>query len=50
MGERGARNWEEDREDGNRKSKDKVDNVEGKRLMELIDENGWEVLNRNKQG
>jgi hypothetical protein len=49
MGERGARNWEEDREDGNRKSKDKVDNVEGKRLMELIEENGWEVLNRNKQ-
>jgi hypothetical protein len=37
------------REDGKRKSKDKVENVEGKRLMEWIEENGWEVLNGNKQ-
>jgi hypothetical protein len=46
IGERGA---EEGREDGKRKSKDKVKNAEGKRLMEWIEENGWEVLNGNKQ-
>jgi hypothetical protein len=28
--ERGARNWEEEREDGKRKSKDKVENAERK--------------------
>jgi hypothetical protein len=37
------------REDGKIKSKDKVKNAEGKRLMEWIEENGWEVLNGNKQ-
>jgi hypothetical protein len=26
-----------------------VENAEGKRLMEWIEENGWEVLNGNKQ-
>jgi hypothetical protein len=35
---------------GTRKSKDKVENAEGKRMMEWIEENGWEVLNGNKQG
>jgi hypothetical protein len=27
-----------------------VENAEGKRLMEWIQEKGWEVLNGNKQG
>jgi hypothetical protein len=36
--------------DGKRKSKDKMENAEGKRLMEWIEENGWEVLSGNKQG
>jgi hypothetical protein len=27
-----------------------VENAEGKRLMEWIEENEWEVLNGNKQG
>jgi hypothetical protein len=27
-----------------------VENAEGKRLMEWSEENGWEVLNGNKQG
>jgi hypothetical protein len=27
-----------------------VENAEGKRLIEWIEENGWEVLNGNKQG
>jgi hypothetical protein len=30
--------------------KNKVENAEGKRLMEWIQENGWKVLNGNKQG
>jgi hypothetical protein len=50
IGERGARNWEEENRNGERKSKDKVENAGGKRLMERIEENGWEVLNGNKQG
>jgi endonuclease/exonuclease/phosphatase family metal-dependent hydrolase len=49
IGERGARNWEEEKGDGKIKTKDKVENTEGKRL-EWIEENGWEVLNGNKQG
>jgi hypothetical protein len=49
IGERGARNWEEEKGDGRIKTKDKVENTEGKRL-EWIEENGWEVLNGNKQG
>jgi hypothetical protein len=36
IGGRGTRNWEEEREDGKRKSKDKVENAERKRLMERI--------------
>jgi hypothetical protein len=50
IGESGAINWEEERGDGKRKSKDKVENEEGKRLMEWIEENWWDTLNRNKQG
>jgi hypothetical protein len=49
IGERGARSLKEEGGDGKRKSKDKEENAEGKRLMELIEENGWEVLNKNKQ-
>ncbi|KAH0808225.1 hypothetical protein GEV33_014566 [Tenebrio molitor] len=36
IGERGARNWEDEREDGKRKFKDKLENAEG--LMEWIEE------------
>jgi hypothetical protein len=50
IGEREARNWEEEKGDGKRKTKDKVENAEGKRLIEWIEENGWEVLNGNKRG
>ncbi|KAH0811456.1 hypothetical protein GEV33_011335 [Tenebrio molitor] len=50
IGEKGARNWEEEKWVGKRKSKDKVENAQGKRLMEWIEENVWEVLNGNKQG
>jgi hypothetical protein len=48
--ERGTGNWQEERWNGKRKSKNKVEIAEGKRLMEWIEENGWEVLNGNKQG
>jgi endonuclease/exonuclease/phosphatase family metal-dependent hydrolase len=46
IGERGTRNRKEEKGDGKRKTKDKVE----KRLMEWIEENRWEVLNGNKQG
>jgi hypothetical protein len=35
--ERGARNWEEENGNGKRKTQDKVENAEGKRMMEWID-------------
>jgi hypothetical protein len=34
IGERGARNWEGEKGDGKRKTKDKLENAEGKRPME----------------
>jgi uncharacterized protein YeeX (DUF496 family) len=39
---RGVEEWE-------KKIKDNVENAEGKRLVEWIEENGWEELNGNKQ-
>jgi hypothetical protein len=33
-----------------KKSQDKAENAARKGLMEWIEENGWEVLNGNKQG
>jgi hypothetical protein len=50
IGDRGARNYEEERGKGKRKTKDREEIAEGKRLMEWIEENGWVVLNGNKQG
>jgi hypothetical protein len=50
IGKRGVRSWEEERRDGETKCKNKVQNAEGKRLMEWIEENRWEVLNGNKRG
>jgi hypothetical protein len=49
IGDRGARNYEEERGKGKRKTKDREGIAEGKRLMEWIEENGWVVLNGNKQ-
>jgi hypothetical protein len=46
IGERGAGNWEEERGYGKIKSKDKVENAEGKKMDR---KNEWEVLNENKQ-
>jgi hypothetical protein len=50
IGKRGVMSWEEERRDGKTKSKNKVENAEGKRLMEWIEENRWEVLNGNERG
>jgi hypothetical protein len=50
IGERGTGNLGEERGDGETKSKEKVENTEEKKLVEWIEENGWEVLNGNKQG
>lgn len=33
-----------------RKSKDKVTNTEGVRLLEMVEENGWKILNGNMEG
>lgn len=33
-----------------RKSKDKVTNTEGVRLLEMVEKNGWEILNGNMEG
>ena len=35
---------------GRRKTKDKVENKEGRILVDLIEEQGWEILNGNKEG
>jgi hypothetical protein len=50
IGKRGVMSWEEERRDGKTKSKNKVENAEGKRLMEWIEENRWEVLNGTERG
>jgi hypothetical protein len=50
IGEKGAKNWEEQRGNRKRKSKGKLENEERKRLMEWIEENESEILNGNKQG
>jgi hypothetical protein len=39
-----------ERVDGKRKFKDKMENADGKRLIEWSEENGWEVLNRKNKG
>lgn len=49
-GQRGSFSSEERRENETRKSKDKVKNAEGERLIEMVEENGWEILNGNFEG
>ncbi|KAJ3620091.1 hypothetical protein MTP99_004083 [Tenebrio molitor] len=49
IGERGARNYEEERGGWEKKIQRQGGKCRGKRLMEWIEENGWEVLNGNKQ-
>jgi hypothetical protein len=49
IGERGAAKLGRGEGEG-KKSKSKVKNAEGKKPMEWIEENGWEVLNGIKQG
>jgi hypothetical protein len=48
IGERGARNWKEERGDGKRKSKDKVENAKGKKLVGGKEQRRKGVGHRNK--
>jgi hypothetical protein len=48
IGEREARNWKEERGDGKRKSKDKVENAKGKRLVGGKEQRRKGVGDRNK--
>lgn len=41
---------EDERREEPRRSKDKVKNAEGSKLLEMIEENGWEILNGNTEG
>lgn len=41
---------EERKEFERRNSKDKVKNIEGTKLIEMVEENGWEILNGNTKG
>lgn len=41
---------EEKEEKEMRRSKDKVKNGEGTKLLEMAEENGWEILNGNMEG
>lgn len=49
-GTEGSFSSEERREKERRSSKDKVKNAEGARLIEMAEENGWEILNGNMEG
>jgi len=51
-GERGGevRGGDEDREEPERKSKDKIINAEGKVLLERLEELGWEIWNGSVKG
>lgn len=50
IGEDGTDNWGEEEDGRRRRSKDKVKNEEGKKMMEMVEENGWCILNRNTEG
>lgn len=49
-GDFNARIGLEESDEEQEKKKDKVKNAEGKLLMELIEENGWNILNGNAEG
>lgn len=50
MGREGPFFNEERKEFERRNSKDKVKNTEGTKLIEMVEENGWEILNGNTKG
>lgn len=33
-----------------KRSKDKIKNTEGEKMIEMIEEKGWEILNENMEG
>lgn len=50
MGREGPFFNEERKEFERKNSKDKVKNTEGTKLIEMVEENGWEILNGNTKG
>lgn len=52
IGEEGDLGWGQDQErkEETRSAKDKVKNKEGEKLLELVEERGWIIMNGNKEG
>lgn len=50
IGKEGSFSNMEKEEKDVRNSKDKVKNAEGRKLLEMVEENGWEILNGNMEG
>lgn len=50
IGAEGTINWENSNREIRRKSRDKIKNAEGRTLLELIEEEGWSILNENMEG
>ncbi|XP_024874051.1 trichohyalin-like [Temnothorax curvispinosus] len=50
IGDEGTINWENSNREIRRKSRDKIKNAEGRTMLELIEEEGWSILNGNMEG
>lgn len=50
IGDEGTINWENSKREIRRKTKDKIKNAEGRIMLELIEEEGWSILNGNLEG
>ena len=50
IGEEGTIIWREMEKEKPRRSKDRTKNDEGKKMIEMVAENGWSILNGNIQG
>jgi hypothetical protein len=49
IGEKGAKNWEQQRGNGKSKSKGKLENAERKRLIEWIEEEEWTYIGSREE-
>lgn len=50
IGDEGIINWENSKREIRRKTRDKIKNAEGRIMLELIEEEGWSILNGNLKG
>lgn len=50
IGQEGKVEWEEEKNNILKQSKDKVKNKEGRQLLEMTEEKGWSILNGNTEG